>query len=226
MLRRTWWYNAHLREGNGLVGAGAITTIESLAGRYSGRWRLMGILSEAEYGLHYIEDPTGRLLVDLSHAVLLSVATVVLVHCFMCSQQHSHTHTIHTESEATPTVHRRRVGVGGGQDEGREAHGRTDRCARRGREGRRTLHPLPAGLRFHELRRDHHCTYCVRVPSVVRSPSCGCARSHCFTFSLSSSSCCAGCRSMRCFRRGRWAMVETRAWWWCSLTSEWTTPSP
>jgi hypothetical protein len=25
---------------------------------------------------------------------------------------------------------------------------------------------------------------------------------------------------MRCFRRGRWAMVETRAWWWCSLTSE------
>jgi hypothetical protein len=69
VLRRTWWYNAHLREGNGLVGAGAITTIESLAGRYSGQWRLMGILSEAEYGLYHIEDPTGRLLVDLTHAV-------------------------------------------------------------------------------------------------------------------------------------------------------------
>jgi hypothetical protein len=59
------------------VGAGAITTIESLAGRYSGRWRLMGILSEAEYGLHYIEDPTGRLLVDLSHAVRLSANSAV-----------------------------------------------------------------------------------------------------------------------------------------------------
>ena len=40
-----------------------------------------------------------------------------------------------------------------------------------------------------------------------------------FMFSLSSS-CCVGCRSMRRFRRGRWAMVETRAWWWCSQTSE------